>query len=200
MTMQDRYNSFQPVDDELQSRANAVLAFYDKRDAATKERDSLLTRDSTNKGTFQSRIAELNATVSAAQQRIDEYERGKAGLDSLIEKHRQTYQDKYGNQEIHRQIMEAQDKLREIFSRIDSLTQKPIVDKTTVNLIHYPLLISEKRIPLTTITIPTIFYNSVVLLCISLVAVGMALVMLGLRERILDAFFRLTKVFQRGGK
>ncbi|TAE30542.1 MAG: ATP-binding cassette domain-containing protein [Candidatus Kapaibacterium sp.] len=205
MTMQDRYNSFQPVDDELQSRANGVLAVYDVRDAAVKERDALAAQDSSgnvanagaNAGANQARITALNASIEAAEQRIGEYERNKAGLDSLIEKHRLGYQDKYGNQEIHRQIMEAQDKLREILSRTDSLTQKPIIEKSSVNLIHYPLLISEKRVPLTHITIPTIFYNSVILLIITLAAVGAALVMLSLRERILDAVFRLTKMFQR---
>jgi hypothetical protein len=95
-------------------------------------------------------------------------------------------------------VLEAQDKLREILTRTDSLTQKPLVDKSNVGLFHYPLLISEKRVPLTSFTIPTIFYNSVVLLFITLAAVGAALALLGLRERILDAVFRLSKVFQRG--
>jgi ABC-type multidrug transport system ATPase subunit/uncharacterized tellurite resistance protein B-like protein len=201
MTMQDRYNSFQPVDDELQARANGVLGIYDKREEAKKERDGLLAQDSAGTSTpnqHQSRIAELNATISASEQRIGEYEANKPALDSLIEQHRLNYQDKYGNQEIHRQVLEAQDKLREILTRTDSLTQKPLVDKSNVGLFHYPLLISEKRVPLTSFTIPTIFYNSVVLLFITLAAVGAALALLGLRERILDAVFRLSKVFQRG--
>ena len=93
--------------------------------------------------------------------------------------------------------MEAQDKLTAMLARTDSVTGKPLLDKSSVGLFHYPMLIAEKRIPFSTTTIPTIFYNSVVLSLISIMAIIAALGLLGLRERLLDAVVRMTKVFQR---
>ncbi len=199
MTMQDAYNRFQSKDDALQAVAKNILSVYDVRDEAIKERDAIRAADTSaaTDPTLQSKQAELTRTIEQAQRSINEYEGNKASLDSTVEQHRLLYQDKYGNQEIHRQIMEAQDKLAAMLARTDSVTGKPLLDKSSVGLFHYPMLIAEKRIPFTTTTIPTIFYNSVVLSLISIMAIIAALGLLGLRERLLDAVVRMTKVFQR---
>ena len=199
MTMQDAYNRFQSKDDALQAVAKNILSVYDVRDEAVKEREAIMAADSTaaTVPALQSKLAAVARTIAESQRTIDEYEKNKSTLDSTVEQHRLLYQDKYGNQEIHRQIMEAQDKLGAILARTDSTTGKPLLDKSNVGLLQYPMLIAEKRIPFTTMTIPTIFYNSVVLALISIVAVIGALGLLGLRERLLDAVLRLSKIFQR---
>jgi hypothetical protein len=71
------------------------------------------------------------------------------------------------------------------------------MDKSSIGLFTYPMLIAEKRIPLTATSIPTVFYNAVVLVLISILAVIAALGLLALRERLLDAVQRMTKIFQR---
>jgi cytochrome bd-type quinol oxidase subunit 1 len=199
MTMQDAYNRFQSKDDALQAVAKNILSVYDVRDEAVKEREAIMAAD-TSAATvpaLQSKLAEITRTIENAQRTINEYEQNKASLDSTVEQHRLLYQDKYGNQEIHRQIMEAQDKLSAILARTDSTTGKPLMDKSSIGLFTYPMLIAEKRIPLTTTSIPTVFYNAVVLVLISILAVIAALGLLALRERLLDAVQRMTKIFQR---
>jgi ABC-type multidrug transport system ATPase subunit/uncharacterized tellurite resistance protein B-like protein/ABC-type multidrug transport system permease subunit len=199
MTMQDAYNRFQSKDDALQAVAKNILSVYDVRDEAVKEREAIMAADSTaaTVPALQSKLAEVTRTIENAQRTINEYEQNKASLDSTVEQHRLLYQDKYGNQEIHRQIMEAQDKLGAILARTDSATGKPLMDKSSIGLFTYPMLIAEKRIPLTTTSIPTVFYNAVVLVLISILAVIAALGLLALRERLLDAVQRMTKIFQR---
>jgi ABC transport system ATP-binding/permease protein len=198
MTMQDAYNSFQPKDDALQKQAQSVLSVYDVRDAAKKEQEDLFAADtSAGNSPHTAQLNALTHTIEDANRTIADYERSKPALDSAIELHRLKYQDNFGNQEIHRQVLEAEDKLNALLARTDSTTKKPLLDKTTVGLADYPLLISRKRVPFTQITIPTVFYNAVVLLCISIAAVIAALLMLGLRERILDFAVRTGKFFQR---
>ncbi len=199
MTMQDAYNSFQGKDDALQLVAKSILSVYDVRDAATKERDAIIASDSNavNNPALHTKLAEVNRTIEEAQRKIDDYEKNKNTLDSAVEQHRLLYQDKYGNQEIHRQIMEAQDKFGAMLARVDSTTGKPLMDKNDAGLFHYPMLLAEKRIPFSTTRIPTIFYNSIVLILITFAAILAALGLLSMRERLLDAVLRLTKIFQR---
>ena len=199
MTMQDAFNSFQNRDDELQAVAKSILSTYDVRDQAIREREALLAADTTtaNIPLLQNKLSELNRSIEETEHKIREYEAGKSKLDSALEQHRLLNQDKYGNQEIHRQIMEAQDKLGAMLARTDSATHKPLLDKSALGLFHYPMLIAEKRVPFTATTVPTIFYNAVVLILISIAAVIGALGLLGLRERLLDAVLRISKIFQR---
>ncbi|MCU0427721.1 MAG: ATP-binding cassette domain-containing protein [Candidatus Kapabacteria bacterium] len=201
MTMQDAYNRFQSKDDALQAIAKGILKVYDERDAATKEREAIIAADSSanTNPTLQAKLAEINRTIETAQRRIDEYEKNKGALDSAVEQHRLQFQDKYGNQEIHRQIMEAQDKLGAMLARADSATGKPIfADKSgNIGFLNYPMLINEKRVFFLPTAIPTIFYNAAVLLLITVAAIIGALGLLSMRERLLDAVFRVTKIFQR---
>jgi ABC transport system ATP-binding/permease protein len=208
MTMQDKYNSFQSTDDQLQAQAKQVLVYYDEREAAKAKREELIA-DSANSA---ARVAELDAGIQKAQENIDSYERNKTFLDSIVEQHRLLNQDKYGNQEIHRQIMESQDKMKEVVKRslmtpTDSSAAETTLTPTQITqaqaslgLMEYPMLLPQKRLPLMQSPIPTLFFNALILLVISIAASLLALVMLGFRERILDAVFRFRKLFQTSKK
>jgi ABC transport system ATP-binding/permease protein len=198
MTMQDGYNSFQPKDDALQKQTQNVLGIYDERDAAEKERGEILAADTTGgPSPYAARLAELHRTIEDAGRKIADYERTKAALDSATEQHRLQFQDAFGNQEVHRQVLEAEDKLKALLARTDSATKKPLFTPYTLTLADYPLLISEKRVPFTQQHIPTVFYNAFILVSITIAAIIAALLMLGSRERILDSGVRIGKFFQR---
>jgi ABC-type multidrug transport system ATPase subunit/uncharacterized tellurite resistance protein B-like protein/ABC-type multidrug transport system permease subunit len=186
MTMHDAYNSFQATDDALQTPAKRILEVYDRRDSALQARQSTESPAA---------LAELDQIIRDANEQIAQYEREKNSLDSALEQHRLAYQDKYGNQEIHRQIMEAQDKFDAMLAKTDD--KAPRLTAAEVHCLQYPMLISAKRIPFTTFIIPTPFFNAAILALIALGMIIGALVLLGLRERILDGAVRISKLFQR---
>ncbi|MCS6807290.1 MAG: ATP-binding cassette domain-containing protein [Bacteroidota bacterium] len=196
ITMQDRYNRFQSRDDELQAPAKNILRVYDERDAALQERNSLLAQadSSTLSAELQTKLVQLNQSIERAEREIDAYEQNKASLDSAVEQHRLQFQDKYGNQEIHRQVLEAQDKLHAMLQALDSTGG--VMTQAHIGLFDYPMLIHEKRMFFSQKYVPTVCYNAVVLICMTIFTVLLSLGLLSVRERLLDTTLRITKLFQ----
>jgi ABC-type multidrug transport system ATPase subunit/uncharacterized tellurite resistance protein B-like protein/ABC-type multidrug transport system permease subunit len=203
ITMQDGFNKFQPTDDSLQAAAKVVLTYHDTQDQLRAKRDSLAARAA---ATSAEALAALDGEIMALQAKIEEFERNRPTLDATIEAHRAAYQDKYANQEIHRQVAEARDKFNARARSIrDSLattqpSDRPISLEAAKNYIpwyHYPMQIARKRIPFTQHTVATVYFNSVVLLGIALVAAIAALGMLSIRERLIDSLQRWSRRLQQ---
>ncbi len=195
MVLQDRYNSFQATDDSLQTAVKAVLLYHDELDKVTAQRDSLVANNANNQSPqYKERLAALNTMVSDWQRQISVFELNRPKLDSLIEHHRATKQDQYGNQEIHRQIKEAADKLAARQRHVqDSLN----TDTAHVSLWEYPMLVPTKPVPFVRRTVSTTFYNAGVLAIMTVLANVCALLLLSLRERILDGLQSLNRRFQK---
>jgi ABC-type multidrug transport system ATPase subunit/uncharacterized tellurite resistance protein B-like protein/ABC-type multidrug transport system permease subunit len=197
MTMQEGFNRFQAKDDSLQASTKVVLKYHEALDSLTTQRE-MLAADSTNPAAHTDRINALDGEITAWKNKLNEADRVRPALDSAIEAHRTAFQDNYANQEIHRQIAEARDKLRALERTLNDSAQKHGIDtQIHANWSQYPLLTPHKRIPFTQQLIPTVFYNGVILLLMNVALSGLAMGLLGMRERLLDAMVSWSKRFQR---
>lgn len=197
MTMQDSFNSFQPLDDSLQAASKAVLKMHDEHEAAKTTRDELLA-DSANSGINAGRVNELNQIVERTTRQIADFDKNRPAIDSLIEAHRTATQEQYGNQEIHRQISEARDKFKDILKKQGERDSSNVQHPEVLPLTHYPILMPQKRLPFSTRQTASVYFNGLILVGITAFASALALLLLALRERILDFFQRqqrrLTKL------
>jgi ABC-type multidrug transport system ATPase subunit/uncharacterized tellurite resistance protein B-like protein/ABC-type multidrug transport system permease subunit len=195
MTMQEGFNRFQAKDDSLQAATKVVLKYHEALDTVTTKRE-MLAADTENASIHTAQIQTLDGEIAAWRNKIDAVERARPALDSAIEAHRAAFQDNYGNQEIHRQIAEARDKLRALEKNLSDSAQQH-GGRSYANWSQYPLLTPQKRVPFTQRMVSTVFYNAAVLLVMTIALSSLAMGLLGLRERILDTMVAWSKRFQR---
>lgn len=188
MAMQDGFNSYQPVDDSLQAASKRILALTEKRDGAIVTHDEILA-DSVYHPVDTQKIQLLQEQITNADREIQKFEQQRPILDSMIEVHRTVYQDKYGNQEIHRQISEARDKFEEAKTQYqERMVKAGIKYAGEVSWVYYPILLPQKQVPFTQHWVSTLYYNTILLLLMTIFANIAALLLLSFRENILDFF------------
>jgi ABC transport system ATP-binding/permease protein len=164
-------------------------------------------------------LAQLDVEIAAWQTRIEARERERPLLDSLAEAHRTEFQDKHGNQEIHRQVNEARDKIHAAEAHIlairhDSIAAwqaagKPVPERLL--WYDYPMISPLKPIRLAlpivhwgTETakprfVRTVFFNSLVLLIFTVIIALLALALLAGRGWLLDKIAALSRFLGNTG-
>jgi ABC-type multidrug transport system ATPase subunit/ABC-type multidrug transport system permease subunit len=183
---------------ELQEEAQRTLSQYNELDAAEMEKkntiayyDSKMKSDSMN---YVARRTTLSERIEKAELLLKDFQQYKPMLDSMTDAHRAQFQKQYGNQEVARLVRISNDKHQDLIKAVELKQHHRITD---ISLWDYPLLVTEKMVPVLIPlnpwfkAVPTPIFDGIILWLMSIVASFGTLGMLTFRDTITSVFQRL---------